>query len=143
MAGILGSLAGAFINYYLAKFLGVKFINKYGKYFLLPPDKFEKIQKFFKTHGSISTFTARLIPGVRQYISVPAGLSDMDIKKFTFYTGLGSGIWMVTLVLVGMAFGHNEELIKEHMSSIMKFLFIAILILVIGYIVIHKKRLAK
>jgi len=141
LAGILGSIAGAYINYFLAKKLGTKFISKYGKYFFLPEDKFEKINKFFTSHGSISTFTARLIPGLRQYISIPAGLCAMCKKRFTLYTALGSSIWMAVLVILGMMFGSNESLIKENLSNvtILTLCLVTILLLCYGLLVKRKK----
>jgi membrane protein DedA with SNARE-associated domain len=140
IASVLGSITGAFINYYLAKKLGVKIINQYGKYFFLSQEKFEKINKFFTHHGAISTFTARLIPGLRQYISIPAGLCSMCKKKFTFYTALGSSIWMAILVIIGMVFGSNELLIKENLSNVTMLTLSIVTIFILSYILMHKKR---
>jgi len=133
LSGILGSIAGAMINYYLAKTLGNKFINKYGKFFLLPEHKFVKIKEFFNKHGAISTFSGRLVPGLRQYISLPAGLSNMSLKKFTFYTFLGSGIWMVVLTLIGVFFGHNQELIHDNLKPITLLALMSVTILILSY----------
>jgi membrane protein DedA with SNARE-associated domain len=90
LLGTLGSLVGALINYYLSIFIGRAFIIKFGRYFLITEDKLEKSEDFFKKHGSFSTFTGRLIPVIRQLISIPAGLSRMNIIKFSFYTPVGS-----------------------------------------------------
>jgi membrane protein DedA with SNARE-associated domain len=87
--GILGSVAGAIFNYYLALKLGRPGILKFVK-----EEKLKKLEDFFKKHGHISTFTGRLIPGVRQYISLPAGLGKMNIFLFTIFTALGAGIWV-------------------------------------------------
>ena len=133
-ASIAGCVFGAFINYYLANFLGVRIIKKYGRYFFLPEDKFLKIQKFFKNHGSISTFTGRLIPGVRQLISISAGLSHMNLSKFTFYTAAGSGILSAILLIMGFIFGQNQELIMENMKIIVIFTMIFVLIAILLYI---------
>ena len=92
--GILGSWLGALLNYYLAVWLGKPVLNRLGKYVLMPPHRLAKVEKFFYTHGEISTFTGRLIPGVRQYISFPAGLARMNMFRFLFFTGLGAGIWV-------------------------------------------------
>ncbi len=107
--GIFGSLLGALLNYYLAVWMGKPLLHKYGKYLLMKPERLEKMEKFFYRHGEISTFTGRLIPGVRQYISFPAGLSRMHIGKFLFFTGLGAGIWVCILVWIGFVAGKQLE----------------------------------
>jgi membrane protein DedA with SNARE-associated domain len=140
LSSIAGCVFGAFINYYLANFLGIKMIKKYGKYFFLPEEKFFKIQKFFRNHGSISTFSGRLIPGIRQLISIPAGLSHMDLTKFTFYTAAGSGIWSFILLIMGFVFGQNQELIMENMRMIILFTMIFVLITILLYIRYKKQR---
>ncbi len=140
LSGIAGSLAGAFINYYLAKFLGIKFIKQYGKYFFFGEKQLNKTQDFFQKHGVISTFTGRLIPGLRQYISIPAGLSGMCQKKFSACTFLGSGIWMLVLTLIGMLFGHSAELIKANLKIATIITVVSIASLIIAYILWQKRR---
>jgi len=83
----------------------------------------QKMEIFFQRHGHISTFTGRLIPMVRQYISIPAGLARMKIAMFCFYTSLGAGIWVVILTLLGYFIGENETLIKEYLRDIIVVLF--------------------
>lgn len=139
MVSIFGCVFGAFINYYLANFLGIKIIKKYGRYAFLPEEKFLKIQKFFKDHGAISTFTGRLIPGIRQLISIPAGLSHMNLAKFTFYTAAGSGIWSLILLIMGYIFGQNQELITQNMRIILIVTLIFVLMIIFLY-VRYKKR---
>jgi membrane protein DedA with SNARE-associated domain len=116
--GILGSLAGALFNYLLAIKFGRGFLLKYGKYFFISEELIDKSEKFFQEHGHISTFTGRLIPGIRQIISFPAGLAKMDLKLFSFYTVLGAGIWVIILALVGYFFGAHQEVAKEHLKEI-------------------------
>ena len=118
ISGIGGSLLGAFINYYLALLLGRKILKKYGKYFFIKESALEKMDSFFAKHGAISTFTGRLIPGVRQLISVPAGLSRMNIGVFSLYTALGAGIWALVLTLLGYFIGNNQELISIYLKQI-------------------------
>ncbi len=124
ICGVLGSLSGALFNYYLAVKFGRKFLIKYGKYFFISEETINKMEKFFKDHGHISTFSGRLIPAVRQYISFPAGLAKMNIFLFSLYTSLGAAVWVIILALVGYFIGDNQLLIKEYLRVII----IAILI---------------
>ena len=114
--GIVGSLLGALFNYYLAHFFGRKFLLKYGKYFFISPQTLDKLELFFTKHGELSTFNGRLIPGIRQLISLPAGLAKMDIVKFSLYSALGAGIWVTILVTLGYLVGLNEALISEYLK---------------------------
>ncbi len=116
--GTVGSLSGALFNYYLAKKYGRKGVLKFGKYFFFTEEKLQKMEKFFVEHGSFSTFVARLIPGVRQFVSLPAGLSEMNLQKFMLHTTLGAGIWVIVLTLLGYFLGGNEALIKTYLHEI-------------------------
>ncbi|MBX9894118.1 MAG: DedA family protein [Nitrosomonas sp.] len=116
--GILGSLVGALINYYLAIRLGRPLLLEYGKYVMFKEHHLLKMESFFARHGHISTFTGRLIPMIRQYISIPAGLARMNLPVFCFYTSLGAGIWVIILSLLGYFIGENETLIKEYLRDI-------------------------
>ena len=131
VAGILGSLAGALFNYYLAIKFGRKFLIKYGKYFFIKEPTIIKMEEFFKSHGHISTFSGRLIPAVRQYISFPAGLARMNLFIFCIYTSLGAGIWVIILTLLGYFLGGNEALIKEYLHYII--IVILVLLAVLGF----------
>lgn len=138
-AGIIGSLLGALLNYYLAVKLGRKLVIKYGKYVFFDEKKMEKVEKFFQAHGHISTFSGRLIPVVRQYISFPAGLAKMNLGVFSFFTGLGAGIWVIVLTLLGYFIGENETLVKEYLHTILAITLISVLIIISIYIRKHKK----
>lgn len=108
LAGTLGSMAGASINYGLAVWLGRPFLLRFGKYILCPPHKFEKMEKFFLKHGEFGTFTGRLILGVRHFISFPAGLARMKMWHFLGYTALGSAIWCSILTAIGYYIGRES-----------------------------------
>ncbi|WP_333804175.1 DedA family protein [Sulfurospirillum sp.] len=140
LLGTFGSIAGALLNYYLAVKLGRRLILKYGHYFFFKPETLEKVERFFKTHGSFSTFTGRLIPVIRHYISLPAGLARMNIGIFCFYTGFGAGIWVSILTFLGYFFGQNEALLNEHLHTITIAVVVFIIIAAIIYIAIHKKK---
>ena len=136
--GIAGSLAGALFNYFLAIKYGRAFLIRYGKYFFISEDTILKVEGFFKEHGHISTFSGRLIPAVRQYISFPAGLAKMNLLTFCIYTSLGAGIWVIILTLLGYFIGGNEALIQEYL----RYIIIAILIglLAMGYWYYKRKK---
>ncbi len=118
LVGTMGSLMGALFNYYLAKKYGRVGVLKFGKYFFFNEKKLQKMETFFVKHGAFSTFFARLIPGVRQLVSLPAGLSKMNLGPFTLYTTLGAGLWVSVLALLGYVIGENEALVKEYLHQI-------------------------
>ena len=140
LVGILGSVAGALFNYYLAMHFGRKFILKYGKYFFIKEETLDKLEAFFIKHGELSTFNGRLIPGIRQLISLPAGLAKMNIAKFSLYSGLGAGIWVIVLVALGYLLGSNEELISEYLKSATLIALISVVFITIFYVVRSKRR---
>ncbi len=109
VAGIAGSLVGAGINYYLSYTFGRSFILRYGKYFLLSEEKFLTLEKMFLQHGAFATFVGRLIFGIRQWISIPAGLAKMPFGKFSVLTSAGAGIWVIILVSLGYVLGESAE----------------------------------
>ena len=113
LMGILGSWLGALLNYYIAVWFGRPALNKYGKYVFMPPHRLDKVEHFFAEHGEISTFTGRLIPAVRQYISFPAGLSRMNLFRFMLFTGLGAGLWVTILTWIGYAAGTQLDKITS------------------------------
>lgn len=133
LLGILGSLGGALFNYYFALKFGRKFLMKYGKYFLVSHESIEKTEKFFKNHGHISTFSGRLIPGLRHYISLPAGLARMNLFIFCLYTTLGATIWVIILTLLGYFIGDKEELVKEYLRYLIVGLLLCLTLLGIWY----------
>jgi len=138
--GILGSIAGALLNYYLAIKLGRKLLLKYGHYVFFSPETLERVEVFFKKHGSFSTFTGRLIPVVRHYISLPAGLARMNLGLFCFYTGVGAGIWVSILTFLGYFFGQNEALLHEHLNTVSISVGVFLVVCVAIYVWLHKRK---
>lgn len=102
----LGADLGALINYYLAKWLGRPVVYRFadsrlGHMCLIDRAKVEKAEQFFRDHGAASTFFGRLVPAVRQLISIPAGLAGMNVGRFLIFTTLGAGAWNTVLALIG------------------------------------------
>lgn len=139
-AGIAGSLAGAVFNYLLALKFGRAFLQRYGKYVLIKEETIERMESFFEKHGHISTFSGRLIPAVRQYISLPAGLAKMNLLKFSIYTSLGAGIWVLILALLGYFIGHNQALISEYLRVIIISILVLLAVFILFYIRIKMKK---
>ena len=138
LVSIAGTVGGALANYYIAYFFGrLLFVDK-GKYFFLNPSKLKKIEQFFAEHGAISVFTGRFLPGVKHFISFPAGLAKMNLKLFALYTALGGAIWCTILITLGYIIGENEHLIKKYLKQLNLIFIIVVSVLVIYYI--WKKR---
>ncbi|HDZ5065005.1 TPA: DedA family protein [Campylobacter jejuni] len=138
LSGTLGSVLGALINYYICFFWGKQFVLKWGKYFGINETKFAKFEEFFNKHGEFSTFTCRLLPGIRQYISMPAGLAKMKLINFILFTALGSAIWVAILVFLGYHIGQNEELIKTYLTQILIVIIVFVILTSLIYIKIKK-----
>ncbi|HDZ5085147.1 TPA: DedA family protein [Campylobacter jejuni] len=138
LSGTLGSVLGALINYYICFFWGKQFVLKWGKYFGINETKFAKFEEFFNKHGEFSTFTCRLLPGIRQYISMPAGLAKMKLINFILFTALGSAIWVAILVFLGYHIGQNEELIKTYLTQILIVIIVFVILASLIYIKIKK-----
>ena len=104
----IGADLGALVNYYLSRWLGRPIVYRFadsrlGHICLIDRQKVERAEQFFRDHGAASTFFGRLVPAVRQLISIPAGLSGMPIRPFLLYTTLGAGTWNTVLALIGYA----------------------------------------
>lgn len=141
----LGAEVGALVNYYLAKYLGRPIIysfaeSRVGRMCLLSAKKMEQAEAFFNKHGVISTFIGRLVPAVRQLISIPAGLARMNMPKFLIFTALGALTWNSILAVLGYVVGRalpREEFdafINEKSHAI-GMVFVAIFVLIVAYLV--------
>lgn len=105
--GVFGSLIGAYVNYFLALWVGKPFLDKYGKYFFVKREPLDRACEVFNRYGAATTFICRLVPVIRQLISIPAGISKMKLSSFTLFTSLGAGIWTTILALIGYAIGKS------------------------------------
>lgn len=147
LAGLTGSLLGALFNYYVAVYVGEPFLRRYGKYFFVKPQSLDKAEAFFRRHGEIGTFIGRLVPVVRQLISVPAGLARMHLGRFLFYTGLGAGVWCAVLLYIGWLLGRHEAVLREaavaaYTNKALMYLLPAMLLIVGIYVLAQRRRKA-
>ena len=145
-AGTLGSILGALVNYYLAVLIGEPVLRRFGKYVLISNRSLDRTEAYFLKHGEISTFVGRLLPVIRHLISIPAGMARMRLPKFMFFTGLGAGIWCGVLTYIGWFVGTHEAELKNTAYQalahqvLLKYILPALAILVIVYIVWHRRR---
>ena len=107
LVGILGSLAGAFANYYIALLVGKPFLERYGKWFFVKKEPLDRACEVFNKYGAATTFVCRLVPVIRQLRSIPAGIARMPLGEFTLFTALGAGIWTAILAVIGYALGRS------------------------------------
>lgn len=147
--GTIGALLGAIINYLLAMWLGRPIIyafadSKVGHLCLLSSEKVKKAEDYFNDHGKVSTFVGRLIPGIRQLISIPAGLSKMNFGQFLLYTFLGAGIWNIVLALLGYIAHGQMDLIHAYSHelsiAIMALLAVAVIYFIAKAIIKRYKK---
>ena len=143
LAGTLGSVLGALPLYYLGRLLNedrlMVFTQKYGKYVFVKPSDIRSSSVWFDKHGSKAVFFGRMVPGIRSFISIPAGMSKMPILPFLVFTALGSSIWTSLLTIAGYYFGENYEVIEIMLAPYSKgFLLLAVVIIIAWFI---KRRL--
>ncbi|MDY5597422.1 MAG: DedA family protein [Kiritimatiellia bacterium] len=145
--GLLGSLLGAYVNYFLSAFLGKPFLRRYGKWFFLSPAALDRACEIFNRYGNLATFVCRLLPAIRQLISIPAGIARMPFGAFTLYTALGAGIWTAVLALTGFWLGRTAgditylELVhrgKAFIDGNMVWVVLALALLVAIHIIVSK-----
>ena len=139
-AGSVGNLVGSLIAYFVGVKLGREFIVRYGKYILLKKSHLDWTESYFKKYGDRSTFVSRLLPAIRTYISLPAGVAKMNLKKFSIYTFAGSIIWSTMLTYVGIALGDQWTKIRHYSDYIDGVVIVGIIIIII---IIAKKRIGK
>lgn len=145
IAGTIGALTGALFNYYLSKYLGRPLVYKFassklGKILMLSEEKVNHAEKYFLRNGNSSTFIGRLVPAVRQLISIPAGLSNMNIRNFILYTAAGAGIWNIILAVIGYYIYEVKDKILPYLDEIMIALGAGFVIYLVVKYYIRKKK---
>lgn len=119
LCGTVGSLIGAYANYFASRWLGRPLVLKYGKYVLISEKKFLRAEAFFQKHGEVATFIGRLLPVIRHLISIPAGIARMNHLRFSLYTLAGAAIWCTVLTYFGYFIGAEKELVKKYSHHIL------------------------
>jgi len=138
IVGTLGNLFGSLIAYYVGLVGGRPILEKYGKYILISHSKLELADKWFEKYGYEAVFISRFLPGVRTFISLPAGIARMDIKKFIVYTLLGCLPWSFALAYIGVSLGPHWELIKTYFH-ILDYIVIVGIVIFLGYMIYKYK----
>src|SRR3990167_2708305 len=142
LVGTFANLVGSYIAYYIGYFLEetvlLSLIKKYGKFILVTEHDFEREHKWFTKYGDKIIFISRLLPGIRTVISLPAGMFEMEIKKFTIYTTIGCFIWSTFLTYVGYILGENWISLEKYFR---KFEIVIVLFLIIGAAIYLEKHL--
>ena len=140
LAGALGSWLGATVMYWAARLAGRPLVLRYGKYFLISPEKIEGAERWAAHYGGMGIFISRLLPVVRHLIGIPAGIVRMNYWKFSLFTLLGSAIWSAVLCYVGIKMGQDENLMKGQLHAITLWLGGAMLVLGgLYYFFVHRQ----
>jgi membrane protein DedA with SNARE-associated domain len=144
LAGTLGSLLGALTNYAIARWLD-RWLRQHGRWLLVRAGSLDRAEAFFRRHGEISTFIGRLVPVVRQLISIPAGLARMPLHRFAGYTALGAGIWCVILTWIGWAIGRHagvlrQEEVQQRVWEVLWYLLPLLALIALGYAWWYRRR---
>lgn len=140
LAGTLGCLAGSLIAYYIGLWGGRPLLEHYGKYVLIRKRELDLADKWFGKYGDRAVFVSRLLPVVRTYISFPAGIVKMDVRKFSLYTVLGSLLWCFGLAYIGVLLGPHWVDIE----GLFRYLDIAVIvgiIALVAYLIYHRERI--
>lgn len=140
MAGTVGGTFGSIASYYLGLRGGRPFLQRYGRYFGVTPSKLALADRWFGKYGEATVFFTRLMPIVRTFISLPAGISGMNFTRFVFYTFLGSLPWSILLVYAGYALGQNWQALKPWFHRADFLMAGLLLVLVVYYFYARKKR---
>ncbi|MBD2665643.1 DedA [Richelia sinica FACHB-800] len=143
-AGLLGSVAGALVWYYPGKFLGEQRLrslaDRYGKWLTISSKDISKATRWFDRQGSKAVLIGRLVPGIRTLISVPAGIGNMPLLPFLFYTTLGSAAWVGLLTYSGYLLGSQYELVDKYLAPVSKIVLGSILLVFVFWVVKRKRK---
>jgi membrane protein DedA with SNARE-associated domain len=138
IVGAVGSTVGAIIIYFIALKIGLPTITRIGKrYHLLSESDLKKTEAWFVRHGELAVFLGRMAPGIRELISIPAGIAEMNIARFTFFTFIGSCIWSIFLTLVGFFIGDAWIRFYGNYSQVFDIVGITLILVIIAIVAIR------
>ncbi len=141
IAGTLGCLAGALVLYAVGAYGGRPLLDRYGKYVFIRKSELDRADRWFAQHGEITVLVSRMLPVVRSFFSLPAGMTHMNITRFSLYTTLGSFVWCLALAYIGVLLGPRWS----HVVRLFRYLNIAVVIgvvVLICYLIYNRKRIA-
>lgn len=143
--GALGSTAGAIMIYFISQKVGRVAILKFGRYVRIGETELSKAERWFQKYGAVAVFTGRMVPGIREIISIPAGIGGMALPKFIAFTFLGSFIWSVALTLVGYYLGEAWGSFSDDLSAAFSIIGIGVVaaaLAIIGVVFVRRRRKA-
>jgi membrane protein DedA with SNARE-associated domain len=147
VAGLIGSVLGGIIWYYPGKLLGEERLyalaDKYGKWITVSSKDIVKAKQWFNRQGTKAVFIGRLVPGVRTLISVPAGMSNMPLLPFIFYTTLGSALWVGLLTYTGYILGSQYKLVEEYLAPVSKIVLGGLILAFVFWLIKRKRKKPK
>ena len=144
LAGVVGTILGAFPWYYAGKLLGEERLkglaDKYGKWITVSSQDIDKATRWFNRYGNKAVLFGRLVPGVRTLISLPAGISDMPIGSFLIYSTLGTTAWVMLLTFLGYVLGDNYELVEQYLDPVSKIVLVVVTVAFVVWVVRKKQK---
>ena len=143
LAGALGNIVGTLFSYGIARYLGLPFLQKYGKYILVAQDDIERAFYLFKKYGAPIIFITRLMPGIRGFVAIPAGIAKMSLVQFIIYVFVGSYLWSLFLAYIGYLAGENWESISEYVGKFSTFFVILGAVVFIWWLYSHIQKVRK
>lgn len=144
LAGALGSWLGATAMYWASRWAGRPLVLKFGKYFLLSPEKIEKAERWAASYGNFGIFASRMLPVVRHLIGIPAGIVQMNYWRFSLYTLVGSSLWCGVLCWLGIKAGQNDALMRGELHSITLWAVAILGVLgIVYYLFVHRQMQAE
>ena len=139
LAGAVGSWVGATVMYWASRVAGRPLVMRYGKFFMISPEKVAGAERWAAKFGSLGIFISRLLPVVRHLIGIPAGIVRMNYTKFSLYTLLGSAIWCAVLCWIGVAAGQDEKLVAGNVHRLSEWILGAVVVLgLMYYFLVHR-----
>ena len=144
LAGVIGTILGAFPWYYAGKLLSEERLkalaDKYGKWITVSSQDIDKASRWFSRYGNKAVFFGRLVPGVRTLISLPAGISQMPLVPFLIYSTLGTTAWVMLLTFLGFKLGENYELVDQYLAPVSKIVLVILIVAFVVWVVMKKQK---